>query len=72
LAAIELPLPVDAEVLLEKRAELPQPVLHEHRRFCGGCPARGKLLNVRAQVADLAHVVVSTLVVNRVQAEQMG
>jgi hypothetical protein len=72
LADLQLPLLVDAEVILEKPAEFPQPMLHEEQRLRGTCPARGKLLNLRAQVADLAHLVHMTLVVNRVQAEQVG
>ena len=72
MADLQLPLLVDLEVHLEKLAEFPQPLFHEEQCLRGSSPVRGELMNARTKVTDLAHLVHMTLVVNRVQAEQVG
>ena len=70
LVDIELPLVVALEIHMEKPAEFPQPLFHKEHCLRGSRSARGKLLNARTQVADLAHLEHTTLVVNSVQAQR--
>ena len=72
MADLQLPLLVDLEVHLEKVAEFPQLLFHEEQYLRGSSPVRGELMNACTKVTDLAHLVHMTLVVNRMQAEQVG